>query len=72
MIFDLLDQFLIPFLEEEIYTLQQVASLKEHHLHEWMGVKTGTVLTMLDAIKKIRMSQPIFSIPGCCAPRALF
>lgn len=50
--------FLIFFLPpqpslQEIFTLAQVKQLTSQHLHDWMGVKTGTVLLMLEAIQDL-------------------
>lgn len=53
----LTEKYIALFAEEEVFYMSQILSLKEHHLHEWMGVRTGTVLVMLESIKKIK-DQP--------------
>lgn len=43
---------------QEIFTLAQVRQLTAEHLHSWMGVKTGTVLLMLEAIAELGSAVP--------------
>lgn len=35
------EKYVTLFAEEEIFQISQIMGLKEHHLHDWMGVKTG-------------------------------
>jgi hypothetical protein len=40
------------FKNEEIFSMQQVRKLQEHHLH-WMGVKVGSLILMIEAISAL-------------------